>query len=117
MNEPDDLQLRERLRAGLRADEDRAPDFAALWETAATQHRRQRLRVRMATLTSLAALLMIGGLVFLNLPSAPPPDAREVATAEVPWRSAVLLSDWQSPTDSLLPMTDDFALNLNLTRP
>lgn len=117
MIDPLDSQLRDQLRAELRGDEAHAPDFDLLWDAAAARHRQQRRHVMFYKISALAAAIVCGGFLTLVLQPAAVVEEAEVAHAEVPWRNTVLLSDWQSPTDSLLPMTDDFAFNLNLTRP
>src|SRR5262245_20411707 len=86
---------------GLRAEEARrAPDFDAMWGAArAIQLRRSRRRVllRLAAAAALLAVLGVPAALRLRAP-APLPRAGD----ELPWKSAVLISQWRAPTDFLL---------------
>lgn len=108
MNDPFDSQLRELLRAELRGDECLVPEFDALWDAASARHHRQRTRSFVFKISALAAVIVCGGFLALVLrPETVVPDV-QVAMTEVPWRAAVLVTDWQSPTDVLLPQSDLF---------
>jgi hypothetical protein len=98
MNTPDEPALRELFRATHRTDEDHAPDFEGLWASADTRYRQHRVRMRVARWTTMAALLVVATLLAVRR-SSPPQDTTAMA---LPWRSVVLFSEWQAPTDSLL---------------
>ena len=106
MNDPD---LRELLRPELRADEDSTPDFDAVWSAAAARHHRGRTRSVLAGIGALAAVVAFAFLVTHAFHPAKNPPA--VATTELPWRSAVLLTEWRAPTDALLPAAEPFSLH------
>jgi hypothetical protein len=95
MNE--DIALRKLLHEQLRTDKDGAPEFDRLWSGAIAQRRRRRA---LFSLASSAAVLLVLGSVFIH-------TARKHAPAAVPdplpWRSEVLLTEWRSPTDALMP--------------
>ena len=102
----DDSTFRELIHTQLSSDEDAAPDFAAVWSAAAARHHRQRTRAMVAGIGALAAL--IAGAVLITHFFVPV-KATPRATAELPWRSAVLLTEWRAPSDALLP-ADPFPL-------
>lgn len=106
MNDPEQPALRELLRTELRADENRAPDFGAVWSAAAAAHHRERTRSVLARIGALAAVLAIAFLTAPAFRSAKNP--RAVVTTDIPWRSAVLLTEWRAPTDALLPAAEPF---------
>ena len=104
MNDPDQPALRGLLRTELRADENRAPDFDAVWSAAAARHHRARTRSILAGIGALAAVI---ALVFLATHAfRPAENPGPIATTDLPWRSAVLLTEWRAPTDALLPATE-----------
>lgn len=103
MNDPDQPALRELLRTELRADEDRAPDFDAVWAAAAVRHHRERTRSILAGMGALAAVIAFAFLAAHAL--RPAKNPRPIATADLPWKSTVLVSEWRAPTDALLPAT------------
>lgn len=109
MNDPDQPALRELLRTELRADEDRAPDFDAVWSDAAARHHRKRTRSVLARIGALAAVIAFAFLATHAIRSAK--DPRAIATTDLPWRSAVLLTEWRAPTDALLPAVEPFPLH------
>lgn len=94
----DEPTLRQLLHAELRADEQRAPDFDTVWSAAAAQHRRARTRSLLAQIGALAAVFVFAAIVAFSF-RAP----RATAPVELPWRSAVLISEWRAPTDAFLP--------------
>ena len=97
----DDSAFRDLLRAQLAPGENRAPDFAAVWSAAAARHRRERTRAIVAQIGALAAVIALTFLItHVFRPVKTPPRT----TAELPWRSAVLLTEWRAPTDALLPV-------------
>ena len=109
MNEPDQPILRELLRTELRDDEDLAPDFDALWSAAATRHHRERTRSVLARIGALAAVI---ALAFLATHAfRPAKNPRPMGTTDLPWRSAVLLTEWRAPTDALLPTAVSFPID------
>jgi hypothetical protein len=109
MNDPDQPALRELLRTELRADEDRAPDFDAVWSAAAARHHRERTRSLTARIGALAAVIAFAFLATRAVRHAKNP--RAIATTDLPWRSAVLLTEWRAPTDALLPAAEPFPLH------
>ena len=109
MNDPDQPALRELLRPELRADEDRAPDFDAVWSTAAARHHRERLRTVLARIGAFAAAIALAFLIAHAL--RPAKNPRAIATTDLPWRSAVLLTEWRAPTDALLPAVEPLPLH------
>jgi type VI protein secretion system component VasF len=96
MNE--EKTLRELLHQHLHSDQNGAPDFDRLWTGAIAQRRRRRVHLALAS--SAAVLLALLASTFIH-------SARKqtLATASdvLPWRSQVLITEWHSPTDSLLP--------------
>ena len=102
----DDSTFRDIIRTQLSSDESDAPDFAAVWSAAAAQHRRQRTRAAVAGIGALAAL--IAGVVLITHFFVPVKATPRTA-ADLPWRSAVLLTEWRAPSDALLP-ADPFPL-------
>lgn len=108
MNDSDQPALRELLRAELRADEDRAPDFGAIWSAAAARHHRERTRSVLARIGALAAVIAFAFLATHAF--RPAKNPRAIAKADLPWRSAVLLTEWRAPTDALLPPAEPFPL-------
>jgi len=109
MNDPDQPALRELLRTELRADEDRAPDFDAVWSAAAARRHRKRTRSVLARIGALTAVIAFAFLATHAIRSAK--DPRAIATTDLPWRSAVLLTEWRAPTDVLLPAVEPFPLH------
>lgn len=107
MNDPDHSALRELLRTELHARENRAPDFDTVWSAAAKQHHRERTRTILTGIATLAALIAVG--LFATHAFRPEKKREAIATADLPWRSAVLLTEWRTPTDALLPVTDPFS--------
>jgi hypothetical protein len=108
MNEPESFNLPELVQTATAPDEQRAPDFDGLWSAASTRHRRRRQRTALLR-GAVAFVLLAGSVMAFSLLTrshrATTPSA--VATAhELPWRSTILLSEWHSPTDALLPATD-----------
>ena len=97
----DDSAFRDILRTQLAPDENRAPDFTAVWSAVAARHRRERTRAIGARIGALAAVI---ALTFLVTHAFRPAKTPSRATAELPWRSAVLLTEWRAPTDALLPV-------------
>jgi len=93
----DDTALRRLLHEHLRADQDGAPDFDQLWSGAVAQRRRRRV---LLVLVSSTAVLLALGSVFVHPVRKQPPAA---APDALPWRSEVLLTEWRSPTDALMP--------------
>lgn len=108
MNDPDQPNLRELLHAELRADEDRAPDFDTVWSAAATRQHRRRTRSYLMRTSALAAGIACAFLALHTFRSAKNP--RSAAPGDLPWRTAVLLTEWHSPTDTLLPVSEPFPL-------
>ena len=106
----DDPAFQALFRTALRADEKGAPDFDQLWSAASGRHHRQRTRARLARIAAIAALLLVVAMVSIRK-SAPPP---QTATATLPWRSVVLLSEWRAPTDALLSTPDSSSFSLDL---
>ena len=104
-NEP---ELRDILRTELRAREHAAPAFEAVWSAAAATPRRARRRALITRTGALAAVIVFVCLTVLALrpPKTPP---RATAAADLPWRSAVLLTEWRAPTDALL-LAEPFSL-------
>lgn len=100
----DEPTLRDLLHAGLRADEYRAPDFDTVWSSAAAQLHRTRTRSIFAKLSALAAAIAFAAIATFAF-RAP----RATAPVELPWRSAVLLTEWRAPTDAFLP-AESFSL-------
>jgi len=95
MNE--DIALRKLLHENLRTDQDGVPDFDRLWSGAVAQCRRRRA---LFALTSSAVVLLALGSVFFH------PVRKQIPAAApdtLPWRSEVLLTEWRSPTDALMP--------------
>lgn len=91
----DDTTLRQLLHAELRADEQRAPDFATVWSAAAARRRRSVVM----QIGALAAAVAFAAIVASSF-RAP----RATVPLELPWRSAVLLTEWRAPTDVFLPV-------------
>lgn len=95
-------QLRDLLRTELRAREHDAPAFEAVWSAAVATQRRSRRRALLTRTGALAAVIVFVGLSATALrPLKTPP--RATASTDLPWRSAVLLTEWRAPTDALLP--------------
>jgi hypothetical protein len=113
MNDSDPTPLRDLLRAEALAGEKRAPDFEAMWSAAGARHRRERMRSLVLGAAAMIAVLGCAFGIFAMRGSRQTPGQSAAATkAELPWRSAVLLTEWQAPTDSLLPAAD-FLSNQN----
>jgi hypothetical protein len=95
MNE--DIALRKLFHDHLHADQDGAPNFDRLWSGAIAQRRRRRILLGFA---SSAAVLLALASIFIH-----PARRQALATGPdvLPWRSQVLLTEWRSPTDSLMP--------------
>lgn len=106
MNDPDQIAIREILRTELRIDEDSAPDFDSVWSSAVARRQRQRTRSVLARIGALAAVIAF---VFLTTYAIhPAKNPRAIATTDLPWRSAVLLTEWRAPTAALLPAAEPF---------
>jgi len=110
MNAPDDPTLRELFHATHRHDEESAPSFDPLWSTVSTRHHRRQVRARFIQWTAIAALLVVTAVLSIHRSSPP----RASATTSLPWRSVVLLSDWQAPTDTLLSSAEPTSFSLEL---
>src|SRR5215204_3446729 len=100
------------LMAGLRQrDEAQAPEFAKVWGAAVArakfERRRYFLRVT-AIAASLAVLGVItGGVLVRERTERTARVSSAASTAELPWQSAVLICEWQSPTEFLLRWPDE----------
>ena len=108
MNDHDEPSLRELLRAELHADENCAPTFDAVWSAAAARQHRARTRYIIAQIGALAAVIAVAFLVAHVF--RPAKNPRVIASDELPWRSAVLFTEWRAPTDALLPAAELFPL-------
>ena len=104
MNDPEHPALRELLRNELNIDESRAPEFDAVWSAAAGRSRRQRTHSALLRLGALAAVIVLALVAVRAFRPVRNPHA--VATADLPWRSTVLLTEWRAPTDVLLPVIE-----------
>ena len=107
MNDPDHPALRELLRTELRAGENQAPDFDAVWSAAAARHHRERTRTILTGIAALAALIAV--CLFATHDFRPGKKRDAIAISDLPWRSVVLLTEWRTPTDALLPAPDPFS--------
>jgi type VI protein secretion system component VasF len=96
MNE--ETALRELFRQHLHTDQNGAPDFDRLWTGAIAQRRRRRVLLALAS-SAAVLLAMLASILFHSARKQTLAAASEV----LPWRSQVLLTEWNSPTDSLLP--------------
>ena len=107
----DDSELRALFRTTLRADANAAPNFDRLWSTVSSQHHRRQTSMHLLRLTAIAALVLIGAFVSFHKSVSP----GNTASTGLPWRSVVLLGEWQAPTDALLSQaeTDSFSLDLH----
>jgi hypothetical protein len=106
IQDSDDRQLRALFHEELATDGTNAPEFAAVWEKAA---RRRDSRVRTLRVLTLAAVLMVGATIaFVFRPPVEPTTSvvsRPLAleSRDLPWRSAILLTEWRAPSDAILP--------------
>src|SRR5881296_3599609 len=107
-------RIRELLVELRKHDEAQAPDFASVWETAATRARSERRRRYFLRVTAIAAMVVVLSVLIGN------PFRRErqqqvvvsrapfilasvgLESADLPWRTSVLICEWRSPTDFLL---------------
>ncbi len=110
MNNPEEDRFRALFHVSFRADEDGGPSFDHVWAAASLRHHRHQVRVRLAQWTALAALLVVGAFILLHAPS----QSRSTVATTLPWRSAVLLSEWRAPTDTLLSAPESAPLSFEL---
>ncbi|HZJ13741.1 MAG TPA: hypothetical protein VFD27_01760 [Chthoniobacteraceae bacterium] len=106
IQDSDDRQLRALFHEQLGNDATDAPDFARVWAAAA---RRRQTRVRVLRILPFAAALSVGAALSL-FPHAPvKPPTRVVIqlptfdSRDLPWRSAILLTEWRAPSDAIFP--------------
>ena len=106
IHDSDDRQLHALFREELATDGTNAPEFAAVWAKAACRH---NSRVRTVRMVTLAAVLLVGATIaFFSRPAVKPPTRLAVhfpslESRDLPWRSAILLTEWCAPSDFLLP--------------
>ena len=101
MNDDHELELRKLFRTQRVPGNTLAPDFQRLWSAAAKRHRgvqRRNWILRGGMLVALAVAIFIG--------QRKPENRAAADTCSVPWRSALLLTDWHAPSDSLLTVSD-----------
>jgi hypothetical protein len=106
IQDSDDRHLRALFHEELGSDATDAPEFTSVWANAV---RRSDSRIRRLRVLTLAAVLIIGAMiVFFSRPSAERPTHVAIhfpslESRDVPWRSAILLTEWRAPSDALLP--------------
>jgi len=106
IQDSDDRQLRALFHEELGNDATDAPEFGAVWAAAVRRHDSQ---VRMLRVLTLAAVLIIGATIaFFSQPPVKPTTTvadRPLAleSRDLPWRNAVLLTEWRAPSDVFLP--------------
>lgn len=119
------------LFAELRRDEEsRAPEFAAVWSAANSRLQRQHRQRYFLRISAVAAGLMALGLVAALLPELEPKQPRRtvpvagLASASaplpqpgLPWRTALLVSQWRAPTDFLLEPSEGSSTVLQFNSP
>jgi hypothetical protein len=103
----------EQLDAGLAAwfsyrremDAANAPVFAEVWTEVRARHERAKRRAFLQRVAAIAVVLVLLGILLLKVRSRSDPT-QEVRTESdplaVPWRTAVLISEWRTPTNFLL---------------
>ena len=102
----DDRQLRALFHKELATDATGAPDFARVWAAAA---RRRQAPGRVLRILPFAAALFVGVALsfFPHTPVKPPTrvviQLPTFDSRDLPWRSAILLTEWRAPSDAILP--------------
>jgi len=105
IQDSDDRQLRALFHEELGNDGTNAPEFAAVWAKAA---RRRDVRIRtLRLLTFAATLAVVVTIAFLSRPPVEPTTsvvdrALALESRDLPWRSAILLTEWRAPSDAIL---------------
>ena len=106
IHDSDDRQLHALFHEELGNDGTNAPEFAAVWTKAACRH---NSRVRTLRALAVAALLAIAmSTAFFSRPAVKPSTRLAVhfpslESRDLPWRSAILVTEWRAPSDALLP--------------
>ncbi len=108
-SELEDKKIKELFLELRRAEERAAPAFDQIWAAASSRVASSRWRGYFLRVTAAAALVVGLGVATTLLLNHPASDSRTLATVggtvespELPWRSAVLISQWRAPTDFLL---------------
>lgn len=100
MNLESENRLRDLFHELKHGDGEAAPPFEQIWQNTQGALQRDRLRSKMRRVSAIAAAVVllgvVGGVIFKSLGPATP------SAIDVPWDSAVLISEWQAPTDFLL---------------
>ena len=101
----DDRQLRALFHEELGSDATDAPDFAGVWAAASRRH---QAPVRVLRILPFAAALFVGAALSFFPPTPVKPPTRVVIqlptfdSRDLPWRSAILLTEWRAPSDAIL---------------
>ena len=106
IQDSDDRQLRALFHEELGHDATDAPEFAHVWAAAA---RRRQACVRVLRILPFAAALFVGAALSFFPHTLVKPPTRVVIqlptfdSCDLPWRSAILLTEWRAPSDAMLP--------------
>src|SRR5437867_960572 len=106
-------QIRELFVELRKHDDARAPDFEAVWAAAAARARREHGRYVMRLIGMAAMVVVLGmifGLAMIGNQKTPRvfgahsgAGTGESPSLDLPWKTSVLICEWRSPTDFLLP--------------
>ena len=110
MNEEElDGELAAWFSHGREMDAGHAPPFSEVWTAVRARHERERRRdlaLRVSAIAAMFVLLGVLGTVARSKSSLRNHVWNESDRLAVPWRTAVLASEWRAPTDFLLTAPD-----------
>jgi hypothetical protein len=106
IEETEDQDLRALLRSEFAPTVEDPPEFGAVWAAAGRRH---RFRCRVKHGLAIAAMAVACTILAVMARAWVKPAPREFIhvpdreSADLPWRSAILLTEWRAPSDVLLP--------------